>query len=197
MDICLATSLKILVLLNPFAVLSTYLALTEHAGAGERRRIVLESGIAVLLAGILLFFSGSLLFKLIGIDLNLFKVGGGVILMICAVSLVWGSVKPKDGEATGRISVVPLAIPMAVGPGTTAGLIIIGLDRTGLWQTMSNLLALLLATAALTLLLLLASQAEKVFKKEGIAIITKLSGLLLSAIAAQMILEGVKGFLVL
>ena len=66
------------------------------------------------------------------------------------------------------------------------------MERTQVWNTVSNLLALLLAAVLLTMLLAAGTQAEKLFRKEGIQIVTKLSGLFLSAIAAKMILEGIQ-----
>ena len=196
MEVFFATLLKILILLNPFAVLSTFLSLTADCTPGERLRISLKSGGAVIVAGVLLFFCGQSFFSLLGIDLHLFKVGGGVILMICAIRLVWGESGPRKravpGGERGSIAVVPIAIPMAVGPGTAAGLILIGLEREAVWTTISSLLALTAATLLLTVLLAAGTQAERLFRKEGIQVITKLTGLFLSAIAAKMILEGVR-----
>ena len=78
--------------------------------------------------------------------------------------------------------------------GTAAGLIVIGLKNHGLWMTVSNLAALGFATALLAGLLLLGTRAERLLRRRGIAIITRLTGLFLSAIAAGMILDGVKSF---
>lgn len=194
MEIFFATSLKILILLNPFAVLSTFLSLTAECTPSERLRISLKSGSAVIVSGVLLFFCGQSLFSLLGINIPVFKVGGGIILMICAIRLVWGdgSARRRARESHGSIAVVPIAIPMAVGPGTAAGLILIGLERGALWNTLSSLLALGVATLLLTTLLALGTQAERLFRQEGIQVITKLTGLFLSAIAAKMILEGVR-----
>ena len=194
MEIFFATSLKILILLNPFAVLSTFLSLTAECTPSERLRISLKSGSAVIVSGVLLFFCGQSLFSLLGINIPVFKVGGGIILMICAIRLVWGdgSARKRARESHGSIAVVPIAIPMAVGPGTAAGLILIGLERGALWNTLSSLLALGVATLLLTTLLALGTQAERLFRQEGIQVITKLTGLFLSAIAAKMILEGVR-----
>ncbi|MBE6355769.1 MAG: MarC family protein [Lentisphaerae bacterium] len=190
------TTVKILILLNPFAVLSTFLPLTSEHTAQERLWISIKSGIAVMAAGTLLFFCGQAVFSLLGIDVYLFKVGGGVILMICAVMLVWGgNNRKKQRPAYSRdsaIAVVPIAIPMAVGPGTAAGLIVIGLERGDILTTCIQLLALLTAAVLLTALLALSTQAERIFKQEWIMVITKLSGLFLSAIAAKMIIEGVR-----
>lgn len=194
MEIFFATSLKILILLNPFAVLSTFLSLTAECTPSERLQISLKSGSAVIVSGVLLFFCGQSLFSLLGINIPVFKVGGGIILMICAIRLVWGdgSARRRARESHGSIAVVPIAIPMAVGPGTAAGLILIGLERGALWNTLSSLLALGVATLLLTTLLALGTQAERLFRQEGIQVITKLTGLFLSAIAAKMILEGVR-----
>ena len=197
MTATLFTSIQILVLLNPFAVLSTFLAMTPRWTERERRRLVLRATITVIIAGVTLFFGGSVIFSLFGINIDVFWIGGGVILMVCAISLIWGRAGAADdnGDDPGHdIAVVPIAIPMAVGPGTAAGLIVIGLENHGLWMTVSNLSALAFATALLAGLLLLGTRAERLLKRRGIAIITRLTGLFLSAIAAGMILDGVKNF---
>ena len=196
MEQFLGTVIKILILLNPFAVLSTFLSLTADNTPAERLQISIKSGIAVMAAGTVLFFCGQAVFLLLGIDVHLFKIGGGVILMICAVMLVWGDNRKNKRSVrnceSGSIAVVPIAIPMAVGPGTAAGLIVIGLERNDVLMICFQLLALFIATFLLTALLASSTQAERIFKKEGIQIITKLSGLFLSAIAAKMIIEGVR-----
>ena len=197
MTATLFTSIQILVLLNPFAVLSTFLAMTPRWTERERRRLVLRATITVIIAGVTLFFGGSVIFSLFGINIDVFRIGGGVILMVCAISLIWGRAGAADdnGDDPGHdIAVVPIAIPMAVAPGTAAGLIVIGLENHGLWMTVSNLSALAFATALLAGLLLLGTRAERLLKRRGIAIITRLTGLFLSAIAAGMILDGVKNF---
>ena len=197
MTATLFTSIQILILLNPFAVLSTFLAMTPRWTERERRMLVLRAMITVIVAGVTLFFGGSVIFSLFGINIDVFRIGGGVILMVCAISLIWGKAGTADdnGDDPGHdIAVVPIAIPMAVGPGTAAGLIVIGLENHGLWMTVSNLAALGFSTALLAGLLLLGTRAERLLRRRGIAIITRLTGLFLSAIAAGMILDGVKSF---
>ena len=193
----LMLTLHILILLNPSAVLSTFLALTANEDEHARRNIVLRSAVAVLAAGIILYFSGTVIFNLFGINIDVFRIGGGVILMVCAIKLVLGDNERKEdkGETpSGDIAVVPLAIPMAVGPGTSAGLIVIGMAEKTFTSVLFNLGAIALAAILLTALLLAGTKAERTLGKRGIAIITKLTGLFLSALAAGMILEGVKSF---
>ena len=191
-------TLHILILLNPSAVLSTFLALTANDPERTRRNIALRSAAAVILAGIILYFSGTVIFKIFGINIDVFRIGGGIILMVCAIKLVLGDNSKKSGDSNenqnGDIAVVPLAIPMAVGPGTSAGLIVIGMGEKSLPLVLFNLGAITLAAALLTGLLLIGTKAERTLGKRGISIITKLTGLFLSALAAGMILEGVKNY---
>ena len=124
MSTTLLTSVQILVLLNPFAVLSTFLAMTPRWTERERRLLVLRAMVTVIVAGVTLFFGGSVIFSLFGINIDVFRIGGGVILMVCAISLIWGraGAAEESGDDPGHdIAVVPIAIPMAVGPGTAAG----------------------------------------------------------------------------
>ncbi len=192
----LMLTLHILILLNPSAVLSTFLVLTANETERGRRNIVLRSTAAVICAGIVLYFSGTVIFKIFGINIDVFRIGGGVILMVCAIKLVLGDNGRKESkeEHSEDIAVVPLAIPMAVGPGTSAGLIVIGMAKKSLGAAIFNLGAIILASLLLALLLLAGTRAERTLGKRGISIITKLTGLFLSALAAGMILEGIKNF---
>ena len=190
-------TLHILILLNPSAVLSTFLALTADEDERTRRNIALRSAVAVICAGVVLYFSGAVIFKIFGINIDVFRIGGGVILMVCAIKLVLGGngKKEENNESyTGDIAVVPLAVPMAVGPGTSAGLIVIGMAEKTFTTVLFNLGAIVLATLLLTCLLLAGTKAERTLGKRGISVITKLTGLFLSALAAGMILEGVRNF---
>ena len=193
----LMLTLHILILLNPSAVLSTFLALTANENERSRRNIVFRSTVAIICIGIVLYFSGTVIFKIFGINIDVFRIGGGVILMVCAIKLVLGGngKKEENSEAhTGDIAVVPLAVPMAVGPGTSAGLIIIGMAEKTFTTVLFNLGAIVSATLLLSTLLLAGTKAERTLGKRGISVITKLTGLFLSALAAGMILEGIRNF---
>lgn len=199
MDIFPTAFIKIAILLNPFAVLTTFLALTAGKTPRERTAIVARTCGAVAVAGLAVLFSGNALLAALGVGLAPFKVGGGVVLMVCSITLVWGSSRnsPAAENADGSISVVPLAIPMALGPGTAAGLMIIGSEYTSSLATAAeNAGALLGGVAVLGAVLSLGIHAEKLLNRNAVAVVTKLTGLLLSGIAAGMILEGARSYLV-
>ena len=193
------------ILLTPFAVLSAFLSMTQECTARERMRVALRTGIATVIACVALLYFGNFIFMLFGIHIDAFRIGGGTILFLNAIGLVRGS---GNGNGSGRaaegkenpeeyddVAVVPLAIPITVGPGTTAALIVMGAGN-GDWKAGAvNLLSLLVAIGALTVLLTMGNQAERFFKKKGITIISKVTGLFLSAFAAQMIFQGIKNIL--
>ena len=184
------------VILTPFALLSAFLTMTQDSSAAERRRVALKTGISVVVICIAWFFFGNFIFMLFGVKIDAFRIGGGAILFLNAILMVRGngngngSAKVIEGKETSRdyddIAVVPLAIPITVGPGTTAALIVMGNEYTN-WKQM--------AIAVLTTLLLLGTRLEQLLTKKGITIISKVSGLFLSAIAAQMIFDGIKNIL--
>ena len=193
------------VVLTPFALLSAFLVMTQDLSAAERRKVALRTGIAVIIICFAWFYFGNFIFMLFGVKIDAFRIGGGVILFLNALQMVRGngngngSAKVVEGKETSRdyddIAVVPLAIPITVGPGTTAALIVMG-NETADWQRMLlNLSSLLLAILVLTTILLLGTRLEQMLSKKGITIVSKVSGLFLSAIAAQMIFEGIKNIL--
>lgn len=185
---------KITVLLNPGAVLAAFLALTGNRGAAFRRRIAALTALTTLAAGCVVLFSGTMIFSLLDINLNQFRVGGGIILMICAIMMVWGREdRISGGEMPdSAISVVPLAIPMAMGPGTTAGLIVIaGEHGSSGWECGTAVSALAAGVLVLFAVLTTGALSERWFNRTILSVITRLTGLFLSAIAAKMILIGV------
>ena len=90
---------------------------------------------------------------------------------------------------------VPLAIPITVGPGTIGVMLVLGADLVTPAEKMVAGLALLSAVVVLGWLLLIAGRLEKVLGQQGLTILTKLTGLFVSAIAAQIFFTGLKNFL--
>ena len=98
-------------------------------------------------------------------------------------------------EKRGAISVVPLAIPITVGPGTTGALLVMGAEIQQSWQIFAGCAALAAAVLSVGVLLVCASSIEHVVGKKGITILSKLTGLFVAALAAQIVFTGVRNFL--
>lgn len=198
MSLLVSTWIKFFFLFAPFFVLSMFLALTRGETPESRKQVANKALIAsATIALILLFFGGSL-FEVLGITLDSFRIGSGILLFMSALSLV------KDGtrtHATGMpneerddVSVVPLAVPTIIGPATIGTILVYGADLQG-WDLLIGIIGLLLALGCLGIMLYMGSMIEKLLGKTGLNILSKITGLILAAMAAQIFMSGVTGFL--
>jgi multiple antibiotic resistance protein len=187
--------IKFFFLLTPFFVLSTFLAMTQHNSPAERRKVALRVTVAVLVTCFTLYFFGNTLFSLFGVTLDSFRIGAGCLLFLSAVHMVHGDDSAPTSERREAISVVPLAIPVTVGPGTTGALLVMGAEIQQTWQIFVGCAALATAVLCVGVLLFCAAYIEHLMGKKGITILSKLTGLFVSALAAQIVFTGVKNFL--
>ena len=187
--------LKIFMIFTPFFVMSAFLSLTKDESPGERQRIAVKVTVAVVLSCFSLFLFGSYIFALFGITLDAFRIGAGAVLFLSAVAMIQGkgTVSPQDSKED--VAVVPLAIPIVVGPGTIGALLVMGADPVSLREKAVAGLALLCAVLSVGGLLLVAGRFERFLGQRGLTILTKLTGLFVSAIAAQIFFTGLKNFL--
>ncbi|MBJ7551071.1 MarC family protein [Marinomonas ostreistagni] len=198
MSLLLSTWIKFFFLFAPFFVMSMFLALTRGETPEARRHVANKSIIAALAIALVLMFFGSTLFAVLGITLDSFRIGAGILLFMSAISLV------KDGtrnHATGMpneerddISVVPLAVPTIIGPATIGTILVYGAEFKG-WEFAIGLMGLVAALLTLGVLLYCSSIIERLLGRTGLNILSKITGLILAAMAAQIFMGGVMGFL--
>ncbi len=192
----LSSWLQFFFLMTPFFVLSMFLSMTSGWNEQERFRLSVKITVAAFFTTMILFFFGNGIFHSLGITVDAFRIGGGTLLFLSAVNLVNGI---GDTQAVDRkyadIAVVPLAIPVTVGPGTTGALLVIGAGTDGFESKLLTCLALFAAVLSLGAILVCASRIERFLSKQGIVILSKLTGLVLAALSAQMIFTGIRAFL--
>ncbi|MFA7230728.1 MAG: MarC family protein [Victivallaceae bacterium] len=189
--------IKLFFLLTPFFVLSMFIAVTGEMSNQAKRHVALKTSAANLIVCFFIYFFGEYLFRYLGITLDAFRIGAGIILMITAIDLVLGKNKsgvPTDDEV-GDISVVPLAIPYAIGPGTIGALLVMGGEAHSGGMKLAHSLAIAAAVILVAAILLLSAAIERVIGKKGIHILSKVTGLMLAALASQIIFTGIKNFL--
>ena len=195
----LSSTVRFLFLLAPFFVVTMFLALTRGLPAAEKHSIIRRSCIAALILGLVLFFAGPVLFSAIGITLDSFRIGAGSLLFLTAISLVTSGTRNHatslPEENRDDIAVVPLAIPVMIGPATIGAILVYGAELTSAPAISGGLLGLVTALAVLATLLFLSGYLERVLGKTGLNILSKVSGLILSAMAAEIVLTGIAGFM--
>ena len=186
--------LKFFFVLTPFFALSMFLSMTrEYSGAQQRHLAWRVLGAATVIC-LILFFFGSVIFALFGITLDAFRVGTGALLFLSSVTLIRNTPVSDADSPDHDIAVVPLAIPVIVGPATVGTLLVLGAEIDGPLRKAVGALALLFALATLGTILLLASAIERVIGRRGLNILSKVTGLVLAALAAQMMLVGIAHF---
>ena len=187
--------IKLLALISPPGVLSAYLAHTDGYSRQKKRRIALKTGSAIFIIGLVLFLFGQHIFALFGFTLDAFRIGAGCLLFLNAVALINDHPSAASHIEEGEdISVVPLAIPLGMGPASISTVMLMGATCDGLEERLLGIGGLVLASLCVTIMLLMATSIARVLKKTGIAVMSKLTGLILAAIAAQVVFTGVQAF---
>jgi multiple antibiotic resistance protein len=187
--------LKMFMIFTPFFVLSAFLSLTKFYSQPERQKTAVKVSCAVAISCFSLFLFGSYIFALFGITLDAFRLGAGAVLFLSGVSLIQGKADVAQKDPGEEVAVVPLAIPITVGPGTIGALLVMGASLKTAPDKIVASLALLFAVFSVGCLLFLAGRVEKFIGQQGLTILTKLTGLFVSAIAAQIFFTGLKNFL--
>ena len=188
------TTIKIYALMTPPAVLSAFVGGTREYSAREKRWTAFKTSLAIFVLGLVLFLFGEHLFTLFDFTLDAFRIGSGVLLMLTGVSLMEGQEAVSEHRHDGDISVVPLAIPLGMGPASIGAVMVMGASAREPHEILVGVTSLLLAALGMFALLALADGVSRLLRKTGIAILAKLTGLLLAAIAAQAIFTGIRGF---
>jgi multiple antibiotic resistance protein len=189
---------SIFFLVDPFAALPTFLAITQGADAGRRKRTAWKGAVTafIVLAGFAL--GGEAIFKLFGITLPAFELAGGVILLLIGLDMLEAKRSPTQ-EAIGdtvaatqkeEAGIVPLGVPMLAGPGAiTSVMVLVGQAQTH-WQMAAILISILLTALACYLVLGHSDRVVKLLGDTGIRILVRIMGLLLMALAAQYFVNG-------
>jgi multiple antibiotic resistance protein len=189
---------SIFFLVDPFAALPTFLAITAGSDTARRKRTARKGALTALIVLGGFAFAGEAIFRLFGITLPAFELAGGILLLVIGLDMLQAKRSPTqetpgDTEAAAQkedAGIVPLGVPMLAGPGAiTSVMVLVGQAQTH-WQ-MAAILASIAITAAVCYLVLGHSNVvARVLGDTGIRILVRIMGLLLVALAAQYFVNG-------
>ena len=184
------TFIPLFVAIDVTATLPIFLSLTHAMTDSERRSVTRQSTLTALAISLAFVVIGEAVFSILGITVNDFKIAGGLILLVLAILELMKDTE-EGKRPTGTIGVVPIGVPLIVGPAVLTTLIVL-INHYGIVPTtLSLILNLIIVWFALTN----AQKIIKIFGKNGIAALSKIMALLLAAIAVMMIRLGVEGIL--
>ena len=194
MDISAAV-ITLFLIMDPLGNIPPFLSILKAVPV-ERRRLVLLREIALAYGVLLVFlFVGKYVLHFLRLEQATIGIAGGIVLFLIAPRMVFpreGGVLGED-QLEGEPFLVPLAIPLLVGPSTLAALLL--LQRTSPADTGSLLIAVTIAWALSGCILLGATFLYRVLRQRGLMAMERLMGMLLVMVAVQMLMNGVEAFL--
>ena len=194
MDISAAV-VTLFLIMDPLGNIPPFLSILKTVPV-KRRRLVLVSEIAFAYVVLLVFlFVGKYVLQFLRLEQATIGIAGGIVLFLIALRMVFpreGGVLGED-QLEGEPFIVPLAIPLLVGPSTLAALLL--LQRTSPADTGSLLIAVTIAWALSGCILLGSTFLYRVLRERGLIAMERLMGMLLVMVAVQMLMNGVEAFL--
>ena len=188
--------------IGPFDVAAMFTVLTASQTAKRRRSMAIRGTLIGVLILLVFAFMGEVLLAGLGISLSALRTAGGVLLLLIAIDMVFarssGGTSTTDEEESeavlkADISVFPLATPLIAGPGAMGVSILLMADQEGDPIGQAIVVASLLSILLLTLLsMLLAGRIQNLLGVTGMHVITRVMGVLLSALAIQFIFDGIR-----
>lgn len=185
---------------NPFYVVPSFIAITADYNHDETRAIARK--VVRNAFFILLFFliTGELLFYVFGITIGAFQVGGGILLLLIGLNMIFETQQARqakraaweqDAQERDDVTLVPLAIPLLSGPGTITTVLVLKSGAPAWYYLFGVLLAIVLALGLVYLAFVRAKAINRYLGRMGIAAVTKIMGLILIAVSVQFVANGI------
>jgi len=185
---------SLFLLMDSIGNIPFYISFLQKVEPRRQRYIIFRELIIALMIIILFYFIGDALMTFLQIDNSSIQIAGGIILFILSLKMVFPSPLDANDGLPHDLEpfIVPLAVPLVAGPAVLAAVMIYARQETELWVMLG---AILLAWGASLLILLGSSYLKKILGWRGIVAIERLMGLVLTLIAVQMFLTGLRGFM--
>lgn len=202
LEFALLTLTSVFFLVDPFAVIPMFLAMTAGSPEIQRRQMARRSAwtCAIVLSAFAL--AGSLIFRLFGITLPAFKIAGGIILLQIGIDMLQAKQsgqrstpeETEEGTAKEDASIIPLGMPMLAGPGAISTVMVLIGESHTVWRHGIVYAAIIVTSFAAYLILAGADRVRRYMGETGIRILMRLMGLLLVALAVQFVANGLIDF---
>lgn len=195
-DVVLMTEVfvTLFVIMDPVGTIPVFLALTSGRSVAAMRRAAWQA-VAVSFSVIVAFaFFGQQILAYLNISMPALQVAGGLLLLLVALELLTGKEKETAAAANTNVALVPLGTPMMAGPGAIVATMVFS-DRVDGFATFAAVaLGVVLVHLALWLSMRFSLPILKLIRESGVLLVSRIAGLLLSAIAVQLVANAVRAF---
>jgi multiple antibiotic resistance protein len=199
LQFALVTFTSVLFIVDPIAIVPTYLVITQGQTAAQRKVTARRACVAATIILLTFAIAGQAIFGLFGITMPAFRIAGGLILWLVAMDMLHGTRSTQEGAAEiteGRtkddVAVTPLAMPMLAGPGAISTIMVLAGQARTTAQTATVYGSIVLTAFVAWLTLQVGEGLVTRMGQTGIRVMTRIMGLLLAAIAVQFVITGVR-----
>ncbi len=191
---------SVLFIVDPLTAVPTFLAMTARDTPDVRRLMARRGAWTCAITLTAFALGGSLIFRLFGITLGAFKIAGGVLIGLNALDMVQARrsqqketpIETAEGIEKEDVGIMPLGVPMLAGPGAISTVMVLAGAAKSAVTTAGVYASIALTAIICYLTLAAATRLERRLGQTGMRILTRLMGLVLSAIAVQFIIDGVR-----
>ena len=195
------TFIILFVVIDPIALAPIFVGLTQGGSVAYKRKMASKATVIATMILLIFVVIGEAILRVLGIGLPAFRAAGGVLLFLLAIDMVFARqsglrstthAERVEAEHKEDISVFPLAIPLIAGPGALTTVLLMASQAQGQPAALGAIVAMLLAVLIVTFLTLMAaSRIMRVIGETGANVVGRLLGVLLAALAVQLIFDGV------
>ena len=191
----------LLAIVNPFGAIPMFISMTADESTTQRRRTINQVAMGLTIILLVSLFAGDLLLGFFGITIDSFRVGGGILVLLMAISMLQAKTSPikqTDEEADESIqkesvAIVPLAMPLLAGPGAISAVILAAHKADSVVGSLIIAAGIVVLSLVVWVVLRLSPWIASHMGATGINIMTRIMGLMLTAIAVEFIVSGIKG----
>jgi|TARA_B100000925_G_scaffold65103_1_gene44103 multiple antibiotic resistance protein len=198
-EFLLTSFVALFIIIDPIGLTPVFIAITQGMDDSLRRKVALRSVLVSAFVISLFIVGGETVLGFIGISMPAFRIAGGILLFLTALDMLFQRRSKRrenqtEQELVDDPSVFPLAIPLIIGPGAIATVILIAGAKPGLVGIASTGFITALVLLTVFVFFSAASRIEKLLGKTGIDVLTRLLGMLLAALSVQFVIEGLFEF---
>jgi multiple antibiotic resistance protein len=190
----------LLAIINPVGAIPIFINLTVDQDKGVRNKNGFMASISMGMILVVVLFSGEAILRFFGISVGSFRVGGGILILLMAISMLHAKMSPVkqteeeeiDSAERDSVAVVPLGTPLLAGPGAISTVILYAQRYTSVAHYLYMLGTIVILVILTALSFLLAPTIARMLGKTGINVVTRLMGLVMAAVGVEFIANGLK-----
>lgn len=187
------------VVIDPIGTIPVFIAVTAALTEKARWKVAVQATIAATLVLLLFLVGGQFLINALGISLPAFQIAGGIVLLVFALTMIFGDSKPESeaagyerSKADGSVAIFPLAMPSLASPGAILAVVVLtDNNRFSIEQQAITAGLMLVVMLAALILMLAATPILKVIRMTGAALVSRIMGMILAAVAVNTVILAV------